>query len=196
MSVPVRFGMAGDFIVFRKTARGRSEIATNERGLDRRLRPLLILIDGQVTVGRLLQLAGPLGARREHFDELVAHGMIEAVGEAAGEADAEAIGGEGREFRAQDGAQDGGEEVLAGADGEYEERDPYERFAAGQKYLNETIAGKVGLKGTFFVLKIARCGTAEDLIALLPEFEQIMTRRFDADYAQHCRAIAENLLAP
>jgi hypothetical protein len=162
--------MSDDSTVFRKTEKGRAEIVATGRTLDRRLRPILILVDGQVNVGRLLALTHRFGGRREDFEDLVAMGMIEAVPQEAGP----------------------GVGVAPPA----EERGAYERFAQGQRYLNETVSDKLGIKATFFILRIARCGSAEELRALLPEFEALLARKFDSVYAHHCRQVAETILSP
>lgn len=64
-------------IVYRKTAKGQSEIATRVHRLPPRLRGTLILVDGQRTDADLLQLIPTDG--RATLDHLVAEGFIEAV---------------------------------------------------------------------------------------------------------------------
>ena len=44
------------------------------------------------------------------------------------------------------------------------------------------------------MLKIEKCSSADELMALLPEFEQAITKKLDKAYAVHCRRIAETIL--
>jgi hypothetical protein len=174
--------MADDATIFRKTEKGRTEIQAAGRTLDRRLRPLLILIDGSVSTGRLLALTAKFGGQRADFDALLDAGMIEPAPTQA------PLPGPEMEV-----APDGAPGSLPAVP---DVRGAYERFSQGQRYLNETVSDKLGLKATFFILRIARCGTAEELQALLPEFENLLAKRFDSIYARHCRTIAETILAP
>jgi DNA-binding transcriptional MocR family regulator len=64
-------------IVYRKTAKGQSEIATRVHRLTPRLRGALILVDGQRSDADLLQLIPNEG--HATLDHLVAEGFIEAA---------------------------------------------------------------------------------------------------------------------
>jgi len=167
--------MIEDTTIFRKSAAGRAEIQDSARTLDRRLRPILILVDGATSVGRLLALTARFGGSRKDFEDLLAAGMIEPVVDETPAAPVAAPAPE---------PEDAGE------------RGAFERFSQGQAYLNDTVSSKLGIRATFFILRIARCGTAEELAALLPEFEELLARKFDAVYAHHCRQVAETILAP
>ena len=161
--------------IYRKTEKGLAEISTTDRTVDRRLRPLLILVDGNRTANSIHALISGIGIREEDFDELARNGYIEPLVRLD------------RRAAANDGA-----ELVQVA----ERRSSLERFADGQRYLNETATDKLGLRAFFFVLKIEKASSAEDLMELLPEFEQAIARKLDKAYAQHCRRIAETILRP
>lgn len=63
-----------------KTPLGLDEIATRRSGLAARLRPLLILVDGKLSVAQLLEKAQALGLAQEHLRSLFEAGMCEVAG--------------------------------------------------------------------------------------------------------------------
>ena len=65
--------------IYRKTEKGLAEITATERSVDRRLRPLLILVDGERTATRVHALISGIGIQEQDFDELLAGGYIEMV---------------------------------------------------------------------------------------------------------------------
>ncbi len=65
--------------IYRKTPKGLSEITATDRTVDRRLRPLLILVDGYHTSTYIHSLISGIGIREEDFDQLAAGGFIEVV---------------------------------------------------------------------------------------------------------------------
>jgi hypothetical protein len=158
--------------IYRKTEKGLAEITSTERTVDRRLRPLLILVDGNRTANSIHALISGIGIREEDFDQLANNGYIEPVARPD----------------QRPAANDATGPVPAS------QRSSLERFADGQRYLNETATDKLGLRAFFFVLKIEKCSSAEDLLALLPEFEQAIAKKLDKAYAIHCRRIAETIL--
>jgi len=165
--------------IYRKTPKGLAEITSAERSVDRRLRPLLILVDGHRTAARIHALMGGIGIREEDFDQLAASGYIETIarpdGAVAANDDAKPTSAAPPPVPAQ-------------------RRTSFERFSDGQRYLCETAAEKLGLMSFLFVLKLEKCSSADQLITLLPEFERALAKRLDKDYARHCRKIAETIL--
>ena len=160
--------------IYRKTEKGLAEITSTERTVDRRLRPLLILIDGNRTANSIHALISGIGIREEDFDQLANNGYIEPV--------------------ARPDQRLAANDAAAPAAGPVPQRSSLERFADGQRYINETVTDKLGLRAFFFVLKIEKCSSAEELMALLPEFEQAIAKKLDKAYAIHCRRIAETIL--
>ena len=163
--------------IYRKTPKGVAEITATERTLDRHLRPLLILVDGDRTAARILSLIGGIGIREEELDKLIAEGFIEPIPRPEAPV-----------------AAPGGAEAVPPGGPAVQRRTSFERFSDGQRYLTETAADKLGLRSFLFVLKLERCSNADELMALLPEFEQALARKLDPTYARHCRRIAESIL--
>ena len=65
---------------FRKTAKGVQAIASRSRELPTRLRPLLILIDGQRRLADLQAMAGQFGDVPQMLAQLVQEGYAEPLG--------------------------------------------------------------------------------------------------------------------
>ena len=173
--------------IYRKTARGLAEITTKERTVDRRLRPLLILIDGDRTALQVHSLVKGIGIREEDFDSLSAGGFIEAI----------ALPGLSAAANGDEYSRDDGFTPEPGAADSSElprQRTSFERYCDGQRYMCETATEALGLRSFFFVLKLEKCSSASDLMGLLPEFESAIARKFDGEYALHCRRIAKTIL--
>jgi len=164
--------------IYRKTDKGHAEIISTDRTVDRRLRPLLILVDGNRTANSIHALISGIGIREEDFDSLADNGYIEPIA---------------RPDRVRVAANDNSAHDPAPPP-VIHKRSALEHFADGQRYLTETAADKLGLFSFMFVLKIEKCSSTADLMALLPEFEQAMAKKLDKSYAAHCRRIAETIL--
>ena len=164
--------------IYRKTKKGLAEITSNQRSIDRRLRPLLILVDGHRTAARIHTLMGGIGIQEQDFDQLAAGGFIETI------ARPDSIVA----------ANDDVKPTQSPPPAPPQRRGAFERFSDGQRYLCETAADKLGLLSFLFVLRLEKCSSAEQLLALLPEFEQALAKKLDKDYARHCRKIAETIL--
>lgn len=162
--------------IYRKTSKGVTEITTTERTVDRRLRPLLILVDGNRTTNSIHALMSGIGIREEDFNQLAANGYIEPIARPH------------LTLAANDS------HVTTEASSTLQLRSPLERFADGQRYLTETVSERLGLRGLILVLKIEKANSAQDLVRLLPQFEAAIARKVDNAYAQHCRRIAETIL--
>jgi hypothetical protein len=163
--------------IYRKTPRGQSEIIGKERTVDRRLRPLLILVDGYRSATHIHSLIGGIGIREEDFDFLIANGFIEAIALP----------------RPGTAANDPGDPAQTSA-APIQKRSAIDRYTDGKRYLTETAADRLGIWSFMFVLKLEKCSSAEDLMALVPEFEEAIGRKLDKSYARHCRQIAESIL--
>jgi hypothetical protein len=161
--------------IYRKTSKGLSEITGSDRTVERRLRPLLILVDGYRTATHIHSLIGGIGIQEADFDRLIAGGFIEAItlpkpGTAANDPS----------------AQNTSEAI--------QKRSAIDRYTDGKRYLTETAADRLGIWSFMFILKLEKCSSTDDLMALVPEFEEAIARKLDKSYARHCRQIAESLL--
>jgi hypothetical protein len=165
--------------IYRKTARGLAEITAQKRSVDRRLRPVLILTDGNRTAAHVHALTSGIGIREEDFDQLIADGYIEVI-----ERPEAANDPEGRGDASQPAAP-----AAAPV-----QRSEFERYSDGQRYLTETAAEWLGLRSFLFVLKIEKSHTPDELLALVPEFEQAIARKTDREFGRRCARIAETIL--
>jgi hypothetical protein len=164
--------------IYRKTARGLAEITAAKRSVERRLRPLLILTDGNRTAAQVHSLTNGIGIQEVDFDRLVADGFIEAI--ALPELAAVTTG------RNETPAHSPPAPVRPPSD--------VERYSEGKRYLTEIAAEQLGLRSFLFVLKIEKCSSTDDLMLLLPEFERAIARKVDEDFARRCARIAQTIL--
>lgn len=64
--------------IFTKTQKGREEIVTRKHGLALRLRPLLVIIDGQHSTPSLLEKVSGLGLDESSIEKLLEDGYIQS----------------------------------------------------------------------------------------------------------------------
>jgi hypothetical protein len=72
-----------DKLIYRKTDKGREEIASRAYRLKARERSLLFLVDGSTTRGQLLVKAELIGAAPDLLDHLLGEGFIETASASA-----------------------------------------------------------------------------------------------------------------
>jgi hypothetical protein len=179
--------------VYRKTAKGNEEIKAKRGGVDRKLRPLLIRIDGRRGSDAIIELAAGIGVPASALTQLEADGYIEPV-RVKSEANA-AVAGHGPATVSARVAPS----TLSGPTTATLEparpRTKLELFKDGTQYMDETVTEALGVRALFFVLKIERCSSTTDLIQLLPDFEKAVAKRYGPQYAAQCRLIAAEILA-
>ncbi|HEL3182376.1 TPA: hypothetical protein UME25_004556 [Stenotrophomonas maltophilia] len=126
-----------------KTAAGRQEIEDRSRRLPAALRSILLMVDGHRDDNELRGLFEGLRAPPDALEQLVAQGLIEAIG---GSAEAPPTRG-----------------ISSGR-----EQDPalYQHLYAA---MSDAVRRHLGLKGYFMQLKIERCTDALALERLCPE---------------------------
>ena len=179
--------------VYRKTAKGNQEISAKQGGLDRKLRPLLILVDGRRGSDVIVTLAAGIGVQASALKQLEADGYIEPV---RVRSEAKAAVTSRSPATLSSGAPPS--TLSAPTTGTLEPARPrtnLERFRDGTQYLNETVTEALGFRALFFVLKIEKCSSTTDLIQLLPEFEKAVAKKHGPQYAAHCRLIAAEIVA-
>jgi hypothetical protein len=185
----------GASTVYRKTAKGNGEIKAKQGGLDRRLRPLLILIDGRRPTDTIATLAAGIGLPASALKQLEADGYIEAV-RVRSEAKAPTTVTARSPATVSSSAPPS--TLSAPTTAALEPARPrtnLERFRDGVQYMNETVSDALGFRALFFVLKIEKCSSAMDLIKLLPDFEAAVAKKRGPQFAAHCRLIAAEILA-
>jgi hypothetical protein len=160
--------------VYRKTDKGIAELASSRGQLDRRLRPLLILVDGRRPLDRIKTLVEGLGITSNDLDHLAALGLIELAGKSPATIEV---------------AAEPPTETKAGAP-----RTNLERFSDGRRFLNETATSVLGVRALFFVLKVEKTSSVADLRALLGDFEAAIAKKRGRPFSVQCRMVAEDIL--
>jgi hypothetical protein len=161
-----------DNAIYIKTAAGAEEVRSRSRKLAPRLRTVLIMVDGLLAVRHLQRAVATLGAPADSLQQLEREGLIEA-----------------RDPVGVEALPDAAEVDLV-----LPTLPAPERFRAAQKFMNDTAVDALGLRAFFFTLKMERCSTCEDLIALLPEFQKAVGKGSGEDVARVLTARARDLL--
>src|SRR5262249_1377395 len=129
--------------LYRKTAKGNEEIKSKQGGLDRRLRPLLILVDGRRGSDVIGALASGIGLEGNALQQLAADGYIEPVrvrSEARPPAPArQATAAAGPTPTTIAGPTTGTMEPAV-------PRTNLERVMDGKQYMNETVTDALGFR--------------------------------------------------
>jgi len=141
---------------FARTAKGQAEIAQGGKSLRGKLRTVLFLIDANKAVADIEQQIRLIGAPVDAIDQLVAAGYVAEVGSGAAVAQAPPSGTLSVEDR------------LA-------------NFRVAKAFMNETIVDALGIRAFGFTLKLERCSTVEDLIALLPNYTEALLKKLDRE---------------
>lgn len=152
-----------------KTAEGVAELKQRSRKLPPRLRTMLIMIDGSLTVAQLKQAAAGLGAPEGFLDHLQQQGLI-ALRPAAPTTGAHA-------------------EAATTAAPEAE------RFRAAQRFMNDTVVDALGFRAFLFTLKLERCFTRAELAALLDDYEKAIVKGSGPEVARVLTSRVRALLA-
>lgn len=151
-----------------KTAEGVAELKQRSRKLPPRLRTMLIMIDGSLTVAQLKQAAAGLGAPEGFIDALRAQGLI-ALRHAV--------------------QTPGVDAAVAPAVPEAE------RFRAAQRFMNDTVVDALGFRAFLFTLKLEKCFTLPELVALLGDYEKAIAKGNGPEAAAVLASRARALLA-
>jgi hypothetical protein len=142
--------------LFRKTPKGAEEIETRRHKLAPRLRSVLLLVTDARTAAELRGMAKAIGSPDDFLEQLVGGGFIEATpGEAALPAASAPSG-----------------------------RTPAERFIAAHRFMDSSVVTAGGLRSYLFQLKLSKCGSMEELHAILPDYGKFMATHLGEAGAQ------------
>ena len=151
--------MHGDDIMA-KTVRGAEALRTRSADLPQRLRTALILVDGQHSVAALRSAASQAGAPPESLETLLELGLVQVHVHANSQAQAAPIAALSAPAPAPAPAVSAPEPSALSVP---------ERYSLASKAMNEAVVDAVGLRAFFMTLKIEKCATPADLLAVLPE---------------------------
>jgi hypothetical protein len=160
-----------------KTSAGTEEVKARSRKLSPRLRTMLIMADGQLNAAQLRQAAATLGAPADCLEMLMQQGLIAPM---AGPTPVAAASG------AAVAAAEASATPTPMTDGE--------RFRAAQKFMNDNAVDALGIRAFFFTLKLEKCFTAADLLALMPDFSKAIVKGSGEPTAKVLEARARQIL--
>ena len=171
--------------IFAKTAAGTDEVQVRSRKLPPRLRTVLILADGTRNGEQLQGAAASLGAPADAVQILFDLGLIASAG---AQPSASPVG-QAPTVPALLAAQQPLGEPAASPVGT-----DTERFRVAQKFMNDTAVDTLGFRAFFFTLKLEKCYTREDLLALMPVFVKAVGKASGAQVAGVLQTRARELL--
>jgi hypothetical protein len=163
-----------------KTDAGRDEIQNRTRKLPMGLRSILLMVDGQRSVGELRGVTAGLRGADDALEQLREMGLITLPMSLAAAAAATipgappAVPTQAHQVPAAnqapdpDGADDG--DVSSG-------------YATLSTQMSEAVREHLGLRGYFLQLKIDNCGDVAELLALLPELSSALGHVRDLGFA-------------
>lgn len=181
---------------YAKTGAGLCEVRDRALQLPKRLRTMLIMVDGTRSVLQLRDAARTLGAPEDFLEQLLAQGLVEPGksrqrGDPAAQSPtaSQALGplpstaGPGASMApARDAAL---EPPAATAN---------ERFRVALKFMNDSAVDILGFRAFFFTLKLEKCFTAAELLDLMPEFTAAIAKRSGPEVARALETRARQLL--
>ena len=148
-----------------KTAAGVDELKTKSRKLTQRVRAMLIMIDGTLTVEQLQQAAAKLTVAPEFVEDLERQGLVTLVPTAA--------------------------KARVVPTRELSEVD---RFRDAQRFMNDTVVDALGFRAFFFTLKLEKCFTRTDLLELIPDYTKAITKGSGEEVARVLSKRARELI--
>lgn len=155
-------GMAMDSRRFGRTVKGHEEIMQGRKSLKGKLRTVLFLIEAGKDAEDIQRQVLMIGAPADAIAQLVAAGYVAEIG--------------------QPGAPL--LESAAAVD------DRVANFRVAKAFMNETIVDALGIRAFGFTLRLERCATADDLIALMPAYTEALLKKLDREAT---RALVERM---
>ncbi|SFI17555.1 hypothetical protein SAMN04515618_112107 [Collimonas sp. OK307] len=187
-------------IIFDKTERGRTEIATRGQTVAPRLRTLLLLVDGKTGNDELLRKVAGLGLNQEHLDELLQAGLIQAsadTGSGSGSANtatasspvannvATAEAPASKNIPPPAVSLMSAEQILPPGQTQFE---------AIYHFYNDTIKSMIGLRGYGLQLKVERAGSVQDFRELRQVYLEAVLKAKGEEIARSLRGRLDQLL--
>jgi hypothetical protein len=140
---------------YTKTPKGIEAVEKRTGDMPRKLRTALLLVFASKTEDELRQQAAAIGAPPDFVEQLLAGGFIERLGAAPGAPVAARM-----------------------------PESPADRFIAGSRFVEQSVAHEGGFKAFFFQLKVQKCSGPEDLRALAPDYRQFMEKHAGPEAAR------------
>jgi len=151
-----------------KTNEGRDEIEHRTRKLPPMLRSILLIVDGERSARHLRELSASLHGPADALEQLEQMGLIASSAAVAAS------------LAAQAPTRAAAAETTASA--------PAQRYRALYSLMSEAVRDHLGLRGYFLQLKIERCGSSDELAAVLPELSAALAKVRKDDVAAQIEA--------
>ena len=164
-----------DYVV--KTAKGAQEIASRSKKFPHRLRTMLIMIDGTMTVEQVMEAGTKLGAPPDFMGVLEQQGLISF-----------------RSPAAQSALLPEGATAAAATEAAHAGDTEADRYRAAQKFMGDTVVDALGFRAFFFTLKLEKCFTRADLAELIDDYSKAITKGSSAEVAEVLVARLRELL--
>lgn len=178
--------------IYAKTDAGRDEMRTRALQLSGALRNVLLLVDGNRTVTQLKELQAGGKAPPDALEQLLAMGLIEVV-ESSVQSAAEpapdngiALAAPARDMPLLEPAAS--ETAMPAATPSSADETQPQRFDRLYTLMNELVSDYLGLRGYFMQLKIEKCSSAEELLALQNELGAALAKAHGKDVATELMA--------
>ncbi|HWW03850.1 hypothetical protein [Collimonas sp.] len=174
-------------IIFDKTERGRTEIATRGQTVAPRLRTLLLLVDGKTGNDELLRKVAGLGLGQEHLDELLQAGLIQVSADTGNNAGHTAAAIETAVVKEipPPAPPLPIEQVLPPGQTQFE---------AIYHFYNNTIKSMIGLRGYGLQLKVERASSVQDFRELRQQYLEAVLKAKGDEIARSLRGRLDQLL--
>jgi len=147
---------------FGRTAKGHEEITQGRKSLKGKLRTVLFLIEAGKSVDDIQRQVLLIGAPADAIAQLAEAGYIAEIGQPGAPMPESA--------RTLD--------------------DRIASFRVAKAFMNETIVDALGIRAFGFTLRLERCATADDLIALMPAYTEALLKKLDREAT---RALVERM---
>ena len=170
--------------LYGKTAAGFEEVRGRALKLPQRLRTMLIMVDGTRTVAQLREAAKTLSSPADFLDLLIGMGLVAQEGVAPTRAGAAAPAAAAPAATAVPDV-----EVVPGTTANPEQ------FRAALKFMNDSAVDLLGLRAFFFTLRLEKCYTPQDLLALLPDFSKAIAKSNGPEMARALEERARQMLS-
>jgi hypothetical protein len=131
-----------NIMIFRRSPEGQQALDNRDKRLAARMRALMLMAEGK-PLAQFEEMAQALGAPSDALNQLQALGFVKVTDAAPAD-------------------------VTGVADGVAVDADTYENFRVASGLLRELAADTMGLKAFFFILKVEKASTMQDLAQLVP----------------------------
>jgi hypothetical protein len=175
--------------LFGKTAAGFDEVRGRALKLPQRLRTMLIMVDGTRSVAQLREAAQTLAAPSDFLDLLLGMGLVALEGATPRSRASAAQQAAAPATPAAEAATPSAAEAAGVATASPE------NFRAALKFMNDSAVDLLGLRAFFFTLKLEKCYTAQDLLALLPDFSKAIAKSNGPEMARALEERARQMLS-